>query len=102
MARIGLDDSRELVILATLTLGRWTLRSSSADVWNEKTAYDVRSLVGGALRAGICRIEDEGRRVRESQSRPRQDQPFRACLAFRVSQSGLLLNRQGGLERSEQ
>lgn len=73
-----------------------TVRLMSPSDEPQKTVNDVRSLVGGALRAGICRMEDEGRRVRESQSRPRQDQPFRACLAFRVSQPGLLLNRQGG------
>jgi len=68
----------------------------------QKTVNDVRLLVGGALRAGIFRMEDEGRRVRESQGRPRRDHPFRPCLAFRVSQPGLLLRSARNLRRSKQ
>ena len=69
-----------------------TVRPMSPSDEPQKTVNDVRSLVGGALRAGICRMEDEGRRVR-----PRQGQPFRACLAFRVSQPGLLLRLARGI-----
>ena len=64
----------------------------------QKTVNDVRSLVGGALGAGICRMEDEEgfERVKVALARI---QPFRACLAFRVSQAarpGFCFDRQGG------
>lgn len=72
-----------------------TVRLMSPSDEPQKTVNDVKSLVGGALRAGICRMEDEEgfERVKVDLARITR---FGPVLRFAFHSPGFCFDRQGG------
>lgn len=109
LARIGLDDSRELVILATLALGRWVLGSCGSLVCGttagltspsdepQRVVNDERSLVGGALGAGICRRRTKEEGFEKVKVALVRISCFEPVLPLAFHSPGFCYDRQGGI-----